>query len=278
MAYAAYGIGKTFLMGTAADVPAMRDVLMISAESGDMTLSDDPDHNFDLIDYVRVKDYKTVARVYDFLKLHCTLRDSPDPVAKEKLLQLQERFLPGSGSRIRQYRTVIVDSLTEVEQYCMMQLLGIGDATKLDDEVAGAEWKEYKVQHTMVQRLVRSFRDLPMHVLFTAARAYREDELKRSLYSPQMTGKLAGQVQGFMDMVGYLVMGNAPDEESIAPRRMYIQPSPRYDAKSRFSRYRRPYFDNPTIGGILHAVGMLGDEDVPPQYRLTQGASKPKAR
>ena len=282
-------MGKTWLMGTASDVPKMNDVLMLSAESGDMTLSNDPDHNFDAIDYVRVKDYKTAARVYDFLALHCKFRDATDAESIAKLQRLQDKFLGENdeeglspqevkfNSRLRRYRTVIIDSLTEVEQYCMMQLLGVNDAVKLDDEVAGAEWAEYKKQHMMVQRLIRSYRDLPMHSLYTCARAYREDELKRSLYSPAMTGKLSNQVQGFMDMVGYLVMGAQSEDPDTPPsRRMYITPGARWAAKSRFSAYKRPYFDNPTIPGILHAVGLFGDGDVEKRFYLKTPQAKAK--
>jgi hypothetical protein len=96
-------------------------------------------------------------------------------------------------------------------------------------------------------------------VLFTAARAYLQDELKRQIYSPMMTGKLAGQVQGFMDVVGYLIIGQSPDDQSIPPRRLYVQQGPRFAAKSRFSMYKSHYFDSPTMGSILKSVGLLGE-------------------
>jgi len=259
LVYGDFGVGKTWLWGTAAAVPEMRDVLMISAEAGELTLND-PDNKvpFHLIDPVRVGDYKTVARIYDFLKIHCLLRDKEDEESKERLVKLQKLVMPNmaENERIRRYRTVIVDSLTEVESYCMAQLLGINDTTKMDEEVQGAEWSEYKKQHQMVQRMIRNFRDLPMHVLFTASRAYVQDEMKRHIYSPMMTGKLSSQIQGFMDVVGYLVIGQG-EEGQPAPRRLYVQPGARYAAKSRFSRYRGTFFDNPTMAGILHDVGLL---------------------
>jgi hypothetical protein len=264
--YGDYGSGKTWLAGTSADVPDMRDVLLISAESGELTLRD-PDHSFHLIDPIKVTSFRTLARIYDFLKAHCRWRDDPNiEVADEKLRILQAMVTvqgePGSlessePSRLRRYRTVIVDSLTEVEVYCMQQLLGITDTTAMDEETQGAEWAEYKKQHQMVQRMIRNFRDLPMHVLFTAARAYTQDELKRHIYAPMMTGKLSSQVQGFMDVVGYLVTGTAADDQTALPRRLYVQPGSRFAAKSRFSTYRGAYFDNPTMGTILLQVGLL---------------------
>jgi hypothetical protein len=238
----------------------MNDVLMISAEGGDLTLYD-PDgvYNFDNIDVTKVTDYKTVARVYDFLKLHCALRDKTDAESISRLKKLQQVVMPDmeESDRLRRYRTVIIDSLTEVEVYCMNQLTGVTHETRMDEEVSPAEWAQYRQQHTMVQRLVRNFRDLPMHVLFTAARGYLQDELKRQLFSPMMTGKLASSIQGFMDVVGYLVLGSAEADDQPVPRRLYVRPSSRYAAKCRLATFRGPHFDNPTMLDILTKTGLL---------------------
>ncbi|KKL66145.1 hypothetical protein LCGC14_2147940, partial [marine sediment metagenome] len=116
---------------------------------------------------------------------------------------------------------------------------------------------EYKRNHSMVSRLVRNLRDLPMHVLMTCARQYVQDDQKRFNYSPQMTGKLAGQVQGFMDLVGYYVLATGTEDE-VLRRRLYVQPVGRFAAKCRFTSYKGNYFDNPTIGMILKDVGLPG--------------------
>jgi hypothetical protein len=255
MTYGDYGVGKTYLAGTASEVESMRDVLLVNAESGDLTL-DHNEHGFKDIDSVRVKDYRTVARVHEFLKLHCQFRESGE---EDRLIALETQLKGIKITKPKHYYTVIIDSLTEVEAYCMNQLLGIGDTTKLDEEVASAEWAEYKRNHSMVSRLVRNFRDLPMHVLMTCSRQYTQDDQKRFNFSPQMTGKLAGQVQGFMDMVGYYVVGAASEDEKLN-RRLYVQPVGRFAAKCRFSSYKGNYFDNPTIGKILQEVGLTSAE------------------
>lgn len=263
LVYGEYGTGKTFLMGTASDVPSMCDVLLINAESGDLTLVADG-HNFDAIDSVRVTTFKQVSRVYEFLKLHCQLRDSVENKDKE-LRNLEAQFKgvkPDDIDKPNRYRTCIIDSLTEIEVYCLYQLLGITDLTRLDEEVASPEWAEYKRQMSMVQRMIRGFRDLPMHILMSCARNYTQDEQKRFTYGPSMTGQLSRNVQGFMDMVGYLTMGMAIGEEGAAadqkkiPRRMYIQPIGRFAAKSRFSTYKSNWFDDATMPSILRAVGL----------------------
>ena len=256
--YADYGVGKTYLAGTAADVKQMRDVLVINAESGELTLDTTDEHNFENIDTVTVTTFIQCASIYDFLKLHCKYREENNI---EEMKKLQAR-LTGlevediADEDVKQYRTVIIDSLTEVEVYCMNQLLGISASTGLQEETQSAEWSEYKKQFSMIQRLIRSFRDLPINVIIICARQYTQDEQKKMIFGPNLTGKLSGAVQGFVDIVGYLVMGSADDDGKI-PRRMFIQPIGRYAAKCRFSNCKTPHWDNPTMKSILTDVKML---------------------
>jgi hypothetical protein len=259
MFYGDYGVGKTYLAATAAEVPSMGDVLLLSAESGELTIDTTDKHDFENIDSINVTSFRQVVNVYDFLKLHCQYRDENN---LPELKKLQAR-LTGvdvealADSDVKKYRTIIIDSLTEVEVYCMNQLLGIGDQTSLQDETQSAEWAEYKKQFHMIQRLIRAYRDLPIHVIMTCARQYSQDEQKRMIFGPNLTGKLSGAVQGFMDIVGYLTIGQADDTSKSIPRRMFIQPVGRYAAKNRFSSFKDTYFDNPTMKSILTQVGLL---------------------
>lgn len=266
MVYGDYGTGKTHLTGTACQVPEMHDVIMINAESGDLTLQQfAEEHELSIITCTK---FKQIARVYEYLRQHCIARDAGN---FDKLRELQAFYTgvePSAIKEPKQFFTVIVDSLTEIEDYCMNDLLGITDITKLDDEVISAEWAEYKKQNSMIRRMIRNFRDLPMHVLFTCAQTYTQDDKKRRQYAPQLTGKLSSQVQGFMDIVGYLVVAQANEQTEeekkeakktgLAPRRLYIQPSPtgKFQAKCRF-QYNQPYIDDPHVRKIAECVGII---------------------
>lgn len=255
--YGNYGSGKTTLAASAADVPAMNDVFMINAESGDLSIDDDRAKH---ISTVTVNNFKTLGQVHTYLKAHCKARDANDT----DLLRKQQANVMGieedeieTPSR---FKTTIIDSLTEVEAYCFNQLLGITNNTRIDEETDTAEFKEYKQNNGMMLRLVRSFRDLPMNVIFICGEQFLQDENKKMKYSPDMTGKLSKKIQGFMDMVGYLQIGRSENGGML--RRLNVAPSTsgKYDAKHRYASFKGDHFDDPTIGKILTEVGLLSKD------------------
>lgn len=256
--YGNYGTGKTRLAGSSVLVPQMHDVLMIDAEAGDLTIATDDsameEEARGHIDVVRVSTFKEFAKVQEFLKVHCMLRQKGD-FTKLKELEMKIRTDFDADAPPRQYKTVIIDSLAEVEAFSMYQLLGITDASRLEDEAATAEWAEYKKNNTQILRAVRAYRDLPMNVIMTAPSSYVQDDKKRMVYQPALTGKLAKQVQGFMDMVGFLAMATNAENENV--RRLFVQPSVYYDAKNRFSSFKENFFESPTIESILREINLL---------------------
>lgn len=257
MIYGDYGTGKTFLAGTAADVKEMSDVLLISIEAGDMSLSTRT--NIDIVD---IKSYKQLARVFEFLKIHLQLRDSGDDA---KLAKLQKRFTgmaedtPLPRSELRKYRTVVLDSLSEAQKYVMYQLLGIDPLTsKLDEEPTPAQFKEWGQGGEMIRLLVRGLRDLPINVILVSSQKTKEDDLKRIHISPNLPGGLANDVQGFMDIVGLYRMVSATPEGENTPRmvrRLFISPIGRFQAKSRLQGLNGiTHLDDPTIATIYKGV------------------------
>jgi hypothetical protein len=269
LVYAQFGAGKTRLGLSAVEVPSMNDVFLANIEGGDLTLRG----AFDVpseVDQVRITDFAQLARLYEVLRSHCTLRDQNNEAGLRKL----EAWLKGVPEseiiKPKRYRTVIIDSLTEAEAYLMYQLLGVTTHMRLDEEAGSPEWAEYKKQHNMMQRLIRSFRDLPMHTVFICSRGWVQDEQKRFNYGPQMTGKLSNAVQGFVDIVGYLDVQPTPDGKLA--RTLWVQPVGRFAAKCRFSNYKLPYFQNPNLKSILQAVGLLQMPAGAPSVEAQQAA------
>lgn len=278
--YGVPGSGKTWLAGSSVDVPEMQDVLIVNAEGGTLTIeSAEEIVNRDYIDKIPVVNFKQVGYVQEFLKKHCIARDAND-IRTLKALQARvfgykpeiidedcedDEYTIGPNNkriytrvRLRRYRTIIIDSLSEVNAYLIYQLLGISLDTKFDDVAAEetAGWDEYKKGNQMLQMVLRAYRDLPMHVIFVCGAQYVKDQTSTLRWAPALIGKLGVQVQGFVDVAGYLITQKPTEEEVTTgkiPRRLYIQPIGPFDAKNRLSSFKDSFIQNPSMQKIMDA-------------------------
>ena len=254
--YGIHGAGKTYFAGTSSDVESMRDVLLLSVEGGDMTLKDEV-HRFGDIDIVQARAFGQISAVQKFLVAHCQVRDSDTPEAKERLLEW-ERWLKGNPkiSSPKRYRTILVDSLSEIDVVHRNKLQGIDEDTPLDVDPGDSSWSLYNRNLSKIIRLVKLLRDLPVHVIITCAAAYKEDHLNRRRYQPKLVGQLSTDVQGVVDVVGYLEAGAVNEETGEQPRRLWVMPGPTHDAKCRWSANKKPFFLNATLKEVLTSVGL----------------------
>lgn len=268
--YGAPGTGKTTLAGTSVDVEPMQDVLFIQFEGGEEVLLENPRiTNYDLVDIVRINSMAQLQKLYSYLQNHCRARDKND---EEMLIMMQNAVFYGDmddkgapnnpklheGDRIRRYHTVAIDSLTEIEAANLATTLGLdAQGIEVGGDASVAGWDEFRKNNHTMQRNIRAFRDLDLNVIFICAQAYNQDELKRYHYNPALTGKLSTQVQGFVDVVGWLITGQ--DEKGNLVRRLAVQPhtGPKADAKNRFAKYSKPYFDDPKMVDLMTGFGLL---------------------
>lgn len=265
--YGDFGSGKTYLAGTAALVPEMCDVLYIALEGGEKTLKEIArlckQHGTDptRIMVIPVQTYKQYAYVYEFLKIHVQARDRDDLTTLRKL-EGQIKGIPAAtlndDAKMAElipnplkFRTVISDSLTEAQKYCMYQLLGIDPLTqKIDAEPDSAEWKDWGSSREMIQFLVRRFRDLPVHSIFICGQSIEQDARKQFHYEPMLPGKLADDVRGLVDTVIYL-LAVTQEGGTISRRAILVggqYGAAHYAAKHRYgSKLKSLWIDNPTM-------------------------------
>jgi hypothetical protein len=99
--------------------------------------------------------------------------------------------------------------------------------------------------------LIRSFRDLPKHVYFSAKLEKSQDEMGRILYAPSMPGQKLGQLLPYyFDEV--LALRVERDAEGNTVRTLQAQPDGLWAAKDRSGKL--PDFNAPDLGQIINMI------------------------
>lgn len=173
MMYGDSGVGKTLLAGTAAFVEELSPVLFIDVEGGTLTLSQFDDTAN--IDVIRVTSWPVMQKLYD---------------------ELYAGRHP--------YKTVVIDSLTEMQKLAMGSVLGYGK--DLDPEGIIPEFKDWSLNTEQMRRLVRAFRDLSLNTIFTCLALDQEHPRKKNVFikKPNLTKKLSEEIPAFFDVLFYL--------------------------------------------------------------------------
>lgn len=258
LVYGLPGSGKTYLIGTAQDIESMSPVLVIDIEGGTKTLrKQHPD-----IDVIRIKD------VWD-------VKGRLVSSAWKQLQDVYDDLKTGKS----QYKTVALDTLTEAHSLSLSLAIEFNvekaEAKGRDRDPEAPEQADWGRAGTMVRKMVRAFRDLDCHVIFTAHEAELKDEKTGGItVQPSLPGKLAKEVPGYMDEVLYLyakeeVIDKDTKKRGVV-RKILTQPTGKYVAKDRSDNMPLVLSD-PTMEKIAGFV--LGDGKVQEEEELQEGAA-----
>lgn len=170
--YGEAGVGKTWLAGSASRVPSMRNVLYVDAEAGKATLREHPD-----VEILPARKWEHYAAILASLKA-------------------------GGHS----YRTVVLDSLSEIAEQCkeqvMFEMKADPENESRDPDIPSIrEWGKLQVRMT---RLIRSFRDLPMHVIFIAHAERVQLKSGKFKWMPLLNGKMQMKIPQIPDIVFFM--------------------------------------------------------------------------
>lgn len=171
--YGEPGAGKTYLGGTAQDHEDTQPALVLDVEGGTVTLRRRAD-----IDVIQIRKMSQIEGVHN---------------------ELKKRKMP-------HYKTVIIDSLTELQKLDMRTVMQEQYNRKPDStDLYVPSQREWGKSGERVRMIVRAFRDLECNVICTCLLASDKDEKTGiTTFFPSLPGKLRSEIPGFFDIVGYL--------------------------------------------------------------------------
>lgn len=195
------GQGKTTFLGTAMDDKRTTPTLIVDFEGGLSSIAD------------RKVDVRKITKWDDF-------RDTV-------------RFLKESEHK---YKSVCIDSISESHVFALMRLLEGDKRRTIQDLLEPGDYGQALVQ---MRRLLRDFRDLPVHFFATALAKSEVDPKIGTVSKPSLVGALADEAPGIFDFVVYLATQDATDEKTQQPiiqRVLVLQNIPQFRTKVRIPR------------------------------------------
>jgi hypothetical protein len=234
--YSPPGHGKTTLLGTAVGDKRVSPMLLLEFEAGTRSIESKirkikleelgaKKPTIDKIDVVSIQTWADFDIAYDFL-------------------------LEGNHD----YKSVGLDSLSEINWLNMSEALRIAmtEDRKHDPDIP--EQRDYLRSAGQIRKLVRFFRNLPLHVFFTSNAQWLQDPQTRdNKLWPSLTGKLAFEIPGLVEIVGYLAIVDEEDDKTS--RWLFVQPTGRFEAKDRTEGGKLgEYIVEPTIPKIFDLI------------------------
>jgi hypothetical protein len=150
--------------------------------------------------------------------------------------------------RQHQFRTIIWDSITEVQRKCRAALKG-ADAMQIQD---------WGVLLTQMDDLIRKYRDLTLiGGSIKCAIFIAETKMKEGKWRPQMQGQIGDSLPYWVDICGWLYTMFTNDESgqpTVVRKVLHIGPSDHWESGERVQGALPEAILDPNIGSMIKAV------------------------
>lgn len=243
--YGPAGVGKTTLAATADICRHTAPALFLNAEGGMLSVAD--------------------ARVIG-------LEQPPKTIDVPTFAELERVYwwIARQGDSFP-FKTVVIDTLDEIQ---LMNLDAIVTNRMVRTSKSGSVresiddlWQEdYGRSAKQIRRVLRQFRDLPLHVIWVCHSASTFDKTKAETVHPNLTPKVRSVVTMYMDVVAFMYQdtGTGEGEQALAEpvRRLLCRPYGKWVAKDRSPGQRLGLtMDDPTIDKIMARILQEEEEE-----------------
>lgn len=224
------GVGKTHLLGTAADDSRTSPVLILDVDGGITTVRNKQ------VEVVQIRTMKQLQDVANNLYNH------------------NDDY----------YKTVCIDTGTELQKLDMAYVMSeakrkASNPDKIEEYVPSP--REWGISGERMRLIVRTFRDLPMNFIMTAHLNEAQLDTGGSKAYPSIPGKLRNELAGFFDIEGYYKTVSKKDGDKVTiTRELQTLGTDKVQAKDRFTALG-DLMINPTIPMIYEAIINSNDND-----------------
>lgn len=222
------GHGKTRFLGTAQEDERTAPMLLLDFEGGHESLA-----GLD-IDVAEIRAWSDYDEAYELLT-----SDSKDNV----------------------YRSLGIDSASETHIWALLTILDSQAARREGSDNRDPdllEQKDYGIASTQMRRLLREFRDLPLHVFYTSGSKEVDERGVGKVKVPALAGQMAEEIVHLMSVVGYLAV--TEDDEGDTMRSLLLK-----NYRGFRTKVRTPWdkevaeavpdeLDHPTVTSLLDAL------------------------
>lgn len=224
--YGEAGSGKTPLCGTLEETPQTSPCLFVDVDRGAMS--------------VNVKVKPTIVVVNEWSKMqviYTFLRKAAVEGSAEGWGNLAEFLTKETGGvvPVKEYKSVVVDSGTELEYVCRQVVMKEEIAKKPEHDLEAPEQRDYLKTGERMKRLVRAFRDLPIAFVMVAGVRDLKDDRDGSLrHFPAFQPQLSKDLIRMVDLIMYMgVIVEKSGESTKWVRTLQTQLSQRIIARDR---------------------------------------------